>query len=623
MSLFRRRLMIANALKKSSGINYPGLIAAWSAKGKTNDDEDRAILKDLTGNGHDITLNGFAFSEMSGYGGYNTNFLSSNKWITGNSVNLKGEYTSSKAILSKGSAGFFSNNFRYISYDYLKFRFKTNANCDLNIYIKANNENDIKTIKVIKDEPTEIEFEDVNNLEGITQRWCYFNISTNNLPEEGLIIEQLPNYPDALVFDGVDDYGINENMLQNLNDFTVIFKRKPITTSDINSYSIVWYESNNTNDEFCTEIYITGSLFYRTTGVQNKLDANLQYDITTLLKNSYNFKTVNYGTSISGSKLLIGKEANMAFYSAYLFDHSLDEQEIKEFIRKYIDPEYLLPSERPQYITFADPEVERICVENWSSDGIGCTLEDVQKVTSLNNKFQGNTLITSFNELELFTSLTLLGSNEFKGCTSLVSINFPSSLNTIKDNAFNNCISLAVEINLHNLKKLEYTSFNNTKITKILNLGEITEIQSIYNNSSYSTFGRCQFLTEVILPNTVTSIGTYSFADCISLSKITLSNSLITINEGAFANTAIKIIELPETVTNIGWSIFNRCNLLKIVILRAIVPPTLDRILSEGFEKIYVPDDSVESYKTATNWSNYADRIHPISEYVPGEEDAE
>lgn len=56
MSMYRRRLMIANALKKSSGINYPGLIAAWSAKGKTNDDEDRAILKDLTGNGHVLLL---------------------------------------------------------------------------------------------------------------------------------------------------------------------------------------------------------------------------------------------------------------------------------------------------------------------------------------------------------------------------------------------------------------------------------------------------------------------------------------------------------------------------------------------------------------------------------------
>lgn len=72
MSMYRRRLMITNALKRSDGnINYPGIIAAWSAKGKTNDDEDKATLKDLTGNGHDITLNNFSFSEMSGYGGYN------------------------------------------------------------------------------------------------------------------------------------------------------------------------------------------------------------------------------------------------------------------------------------------------------------------------------------------------------------------------------------------------------------------------------------------------------------------------------------------------------------------------------------------------------------------------
>lgn len=66
-----RQLLIQQALKKSSGnISYPGLIAAWSAKGKSNDDEDRATLKDLTGNGHDITLINFAFSKMSGYGGY-------------------------------------------------------------------------------------------------------------------------------------------------------------------------------------------------------------------------------------------------------------------------------------------------------------------------------------------------------------------------------------------------------------------------------------------------------------------------------------------------------------------------------------------------------------------------
>lgn len=72
--MIRRRYLRNRA---RGNIVYPGLIAAWSAKGKSNDDADRAILKDLTGNGHDITLNGFSFSEMSGYGGYKTNML---KW---------------------------------------------------------------------------------------------------------------------------------------------------------------------------------------------------------------------------------------------------------------------------------------------------------------------------------------------------------------------------------------------------------------------------------------------------------------------------------------------------------------------------------------------------------------
>ena len=44
-----------------------GLVAAWSAKGKNNADTDRNILKDLSGQGHDITLYGFAYNDESGY----------------------------------------------------------------------------------------------------------------------------------------------------------------------------------------------------------------------------------------------------------------------------------------------------------------------------------------------------------------------------------------------------------------------------------------------------------------------------------------------------------------------------------------------------------------------------
>ena len=82
----------------------------------------------------------------------------------------------------------------------------------------------------------------------------------------------------------------------------------------------------------------------------------MQDDVSWQTKNSYNQNVIIPGTYEDSTGILIGaglknaagvhEYSNMAFYSAYLFDRSLDEQEIKSFIRKYIDPEYLLPSEQ-------------------------------------------------------------------------------------------------------------------------------------------------------------------------------------------------------------------------------------------------------------------------------------
>ena len=60
-------------------------IASYRAYDKTNDDEDRSVLTDLTGNGHDIQLYNFAFAENSGYGKYATDFT---KWVKRGTSNL-------------------------------------------------------------------------------------------------------------------------------------------------------------------------------------------------------------------------------------------------------------------------------------------------------------------------------------------------------------------------------------------------------------------------------------------------------------------------------------------------------------------------------------------------------
>ena len=97
--------------------------------------------------------------------------------------------------------------------------------------------------------------------------------------------------------------------------------------------------------------------------------------------------------------------------------------------------------------------------------------------------------------------------------------------------------------------------------------------------------------------------------------------------EGIFSYCPnIILIEIGENCTSIGSSSFGRYvgtsgNDITFII-RAITPPELaDRLISTQWVRakigvIYVPDESLEAYKTATNWSYYADIIKPLSEYT-------
>jgi hypothetical protein len=73
---------------------------------------------------------------------------------------------------------------------------------------------------------------------------------------------------------------------------------------------------------------------------------------------------------------------------------------------------------------------------------------------------------------------------------------------------------------------------------------------------------------------------------------------------------------LPSSVTEIGQSAFGLCDNLDVVI-EAVNPPVLystSFATTKNFT-IYVPDASVNAYKSAEYWSTYADKIKPLSEY--------
>lgn len=365
MSMYRRKLMIANALKRSDGnINYPGLIAAWSAKGKSNDDEDRTTLKDLTGNGHDITLNGFAFSEMSGYGGYTIDFKTEYK-STLNTNRVKGTLTSSKFNITSvlNTNNFLENNIFKI---FPSYKIKvTGVSTDL--YIIYTN---------LKDINYNITTEGIHTIPAIESEAQFVGFRASRLSENcNITVELIPEYPDALVFDGVDDYGFCTN-IPLLEDYTIIAKRKDC------SGGCLFTKGVNTNGAFVLEGYEFTSNTYNYGQGQNK-NLLLNNTITWQNKNSYNQQNLIVGDkSDNTNRITIGTLNDMdsrylkgAFYSAYLFDRSLDEQEIKAFIRKYIDPEYLLPSEIPTpdcYYDFSkgsNDDETRDTIKDYSGNG--------------------------------------------------------------------------------------------------------------------------------------------------------------------------------------------------------------------------------------------------------------
>lgn len=122
-------------------------------------------------------------------------------------------------------------------------------------------------------------------------------------------------------------------------------------------------------------------------------------------------------------------------------------------------------------------------------------------------------------------------------------------------------------------------------------------------------------LTHLTMSNSVLEIGESAFWGCHNLTSIVLSDNLEQIGKLAFSYcTSLPTITIPNTIQSIGDSAFQQCTSLESVTVLATTPPTLGQYAFGGTTgyPIYVPADRVSTYKTATGWSYYADRIFAI-----------
>ena len=180
------------------------------------------------------------------------------------------------------------------------------------------------------------------------------------------------------------------------------------------------------------------------------------------------------------------------------------------------------------------------------------------------------------------SSVTSIGSYAFYNCSSLTSITIPSSVTSIGSSAFISCSSLQdvyyngtmedwcnIEFGGWGANPMYYYAQN----FYMWNGSEYDLITEIEIPETVTSIGAYQFsgfenLTSITIPSSVTSIGSRAFEDCSRLTTVTFgeNSQLESIGSYAFYNcSSLASITIPSSVTSIGWSAFYGCSSLSEV----------------------------------------------------------
>ena len=210
--------------------------------------------------------------------------------------------------------------------------------------------------------------------------------------------------------------------------------------------------------------------------------------------------------------------------------------------------------------------------------------------------------------------VTAIGNSAFESCCSLTSITIPESVTSIGEWAFVWCSSLTSITIPNGVTEICCAAF-----AECSNLSEFNgklaseDKRCLIVNGTLTSFAPAG-LTEYSIPSSVTSIGDYAFADCSSLTNVTIPDSVTSIGKSAFNGcSSLTSVTIPDSVTKIDDYAFVYCFELAEVFCKSTTPPTLggSHVFDDNAtgRKIHVPAASVDAYKTAAYWSEYADAI--------------
>ena len=255
--------------------------------------------------------------------------------------------------------------------------------------------------------------------------------------------------------------------------------------------------------------------------------------------------------------------------------------------------------------------------------------------------FCGCDLLT---DITISNSTALIGNFAFSGCTSLTSVTIGNSVTTIGRYAFDSCTALASVTIPDSVTSIEDCAFQGCSSLTDAIIGNGVSTIGKY------AFCECVSLASVTIGNGVTEIGWSAFSDCDSLNAIhykgnlsdwckikftsssnpmsngaklylngvelteaTIPSDITTVTENTFYGcTSLTSLTISKRITSIELRAFCNCTSLKMVYCNLATPPQGGYLMFDNNapdRMIYVPRESVEAYKVADQWKNYADSI--------------
>lgn len=246
-------------------------------------------------------------------------------------------------------------------------------------------------------------------------------------------------------------------------------------------------------------------------------------------------------------------------------------------------------------------------IEPSATDNAGIIDYNTQRLIEYNNKIEN--LITEVNTIPS-GRYNISKTNNSSNTAQILTITDAQGLS-------NSDIATALPVEKFYYNEHEFPMSYRENLVLANNYSNFYENNSIINLGQYK-FYRDDGITGISCANLQT-IGTYCFYDCDGIINVILPN-IVSIYEDAFASSAyIQTVDIGDKISLIDDAAFQSCTRLEKVIIRKTtgVPSLGSSVfyssgITNGTGFIYVPNALVESYRTATNWSTYADYIDGI-----------